>query len=469
MKKAREIPSSSAGLAEADANSLVPVFILPRDEAIVAERMARREALTDARLIGGVQTIFSEVKERGDCAVLAATLQHDGIALQSSRVPESEIQQAIATLPAELLTAIEDARSRIERVNRDLIPCDTIREVEPGIRVGELFRPLDSVALWIPSRKGPLLSTALMLVTAARVAGVPRITVLMPPRADGTADPGTLAVAGLAGADACHVGNGVALIAAATYGTETLARTAGVFGPGPGGIAVAMAMAGMFGVKTVVGIGPTDCAVLADDSADARLVAWDLASEAEHGPDSASLLATASEGFARAVAAELSSIIAGTEAARRDNLLRVFGKDGRGMLVVSPDFTAACALAAKFAPEHLSIVCRPELRAAALASAVASEVLLGAYSPFSAANYAIGITAVLPTNGAARSLSGITARDMIRTTTLGQLDAAALARLTPTIGALARYEGLPCHAAAAEARRSQLARGRCGDERTMGI
>ncbi len=466
MKKSRKITSSRADFAEPEANPLIPVFSIPRDQAIVAERMARREALTDARLIEGVQSAFSKVRADGDRAVLAATVEHDGVALHSSRVPESEIERALATLPAELLTAVEDARARIDRVNRDLLPRDSIREVEPGVRVGELYRPLDSVALWIPCRKGPLLSTALMLVTAARVAGVPRITVLMPPRADGTADPGTLAVARLAGADACYVGNGVALIAAATHGTETLARTAGVFGPGPGGIAVAMAMAGMFGLKTVVGIGPTDCAVLADDSADARLVAWDLASEAEHGPDSASLLVTPSENLARAVAAELTRIIAGTEATRRANLVEVFGEAGRGMLVVSPDFASACVIAAKFAPEHLSIVCRPELRAIALASTVAAEVLLGPYSPFSAANYAIGITAVLPTNGAARSLSGITARDMLRATTLGQLDAAALARLTPTIGALARYEGLPCHAAAAEARRE--ARGRCSDERTMG-
>jgi histidinol dehydrogenase len=208
----------------------------------------------------------------------------------------------------------------------------------------------------------------------------------------------------------------------------------------------------MYGLKTVVGIGPTDCAVLADDSADAQLVAWDLASEAEHGPDSAALLATPSEVFARAVAAELTGIIEGAEPGRRENLRQVFGPAGRGMLVVSPDFEASCQLAARFAPEHLSVVCRPELRTSAISSAVAGELLLGSYTPFAAANYAIGITAVLPTNGAARSLSGITARDMLRTTTLGELDQVALSTLAPTIATLARYEGLPCHAAAAEAR-----------------
>jgi histidinol dehydrogenase len=430
----------------------VPVLTYPRAQATVAERLARRASLIDADLVTRVHALFTQVKEHGDRAVLAATRAHDGVSLTTSHIPEATLQAAIGELPTSLRAAIDVARERIERVNRELVPRDVFREMEPGVRVGELYRPLDSVALWVPCRKGPLLSTALMLVTAARVAGVPRIVVLMPPRADGSTDAATLAAARLAGAHDCYVGNGVALLAAATHGTESLPRVAGVFGPGPGAIAIAMATAGMFGLKTVVGIGPTDCAVLADESAEPRLVAWDLASEAEHGPDSASLLATSSESLARAVATELGAIIDGAPAARRENLCQVFGEAGRGMLVVTPDFSAACALAAIFAPEHLSIACRPERREAALASAVAGEVLLGPYTPFAAANYALGITAVLPTNGAARSISGVTARDMLRTTTVGELDAAALAALTPTIVALARYEGLPCHASAAEAR-----------------
>lgn len=430
----------------------IPVLVCPRDAALVAERMARREALFDAQLVLGVHQLFARVKEQGDRALLAATQLHDGVVLREVRVPEAEILRALAELPSELRAAIEHARARIERVNRDLLPSDVMREMGPGERVGELYRALDSVALWIPCRKGPLLSTALMLVTAARVAGVPRIIALMPPRADGTADPGTLAAVRLAGAQECFVGNGVALIAAATHGTESIPRVAGVFGPGPSGIAVAMATAGMFGRKTVVGIGPTDCAVLADDSADPRLVAWDLASEAEHGPDSASLLATESASFAKRVASELERIIDDAEPSRRQHLRDVFGAAGRGMLVVCPDFAAACALVAQFAPEHLSIVCSAERRAEALAGAVAGEVLIGPFTPFSAANYAIGITAVLPTNGAARAQSGVTARDMLRTTTVGELDAAALAALTPTIETLALYEGLPCHASAARAR-----------------
>jgi histidinol dehydrogenase len=176
------------------------ILELPKDEAIVAERLRRRESLFEPQLLSQVQALFTSVKERGDRAVLDATRTHDGVTLAALSVSSESIDEAVNQLPPELRQAIEVARERIERVNRGLLPTDAIRELEPGVRVGELFRPLDSVALWVPSRKGPLLSTALMLVAAARVASVPRILVLMPPRADGTADPGTLAAARLAGA-----------------------------------------------------------------------------------------------------------------------------------------------------------------------------------------------------------------------------------------------------------------------------
>ena len=436
----------------------VPILFQATEERQIDERLARRESLFDPDLIGSVHALFERVRLTGDRALLEATQEHDGVQLQSSVIPAAVVESAAQALPTELRAAIDVSRARIARVNEHCLTSDRIVEMEPGVRVGELFRPLDSVALWVPCRKGPLLSTALMLTCAARAAGVRRIVLMMPPRADGSADPGTLAAGFLAGATEFQLGNGVALIAAATHGTASVQRVDGVFGPGPGGIAVAMGMAGMYGLKTVVGIGPTDCAVLADDSADARLIAWDLASEAEHGPDSAALLVTPFEPLARAVAAHLSEIIAASPALRRANLERVFGSAGRGMLVVCPNFDAACALTARFAPEHLSIVCRAELRELALSSAVAGEVLIGESTPFAAANYAIGITAVLPTNGAARSISGITARDMRRIMTFAELAPGALELLGPTIQVLADYEGLPNHAAAAKARYPERAK-----------
>ncbi len=432
--------------------SAIPILVQSTQQAQIDQRLARREALIDSRLIASVHALFERVREQGEGALLAATREHDGVVLETSAISAAVVARAVQALSPELRAALDVACARIRRVNEQWLTADHVVDMDPGVRVGELFRPLDSVALWVPCRKGPLLSTALMLTCAARAAGVPRIVLMMPPRADGSADPGTLAAGFLAGATQFLLGNGVALIAAATHGTASLPRVDGVFGPGPGGIAVAMGVAGMYGLKTVVGIGPTDCAVLADDSADARLVAWDLASEAEHGPDSASLLVTPSERLARTVAAHLAEIIAAAKEPQRSNLEHVFGVAGRGMLVVCPDFDGACALAARFAPEHLSIVCRAEQRARALSSALAGEILIGESTPFAAANYAIGITAVLPTNGAARAISGITARDMRRIMTFAELTPCALELLGPTIEVLAEYEGLNTHASAAKAR-----------------
>jgi histidinol dehydrogenase len=282
---------------------------------------------------------------------------------------------------------------------------------------------------------------------------VGRIVVAMPPCADGRPDSGTVAAARLSGAHEFVVGNGVAVIAALALGTESVPEVDGIFGPGPGAIAAAMATAFSYGTRTTLGIGPTDGMVLADETADARLVACDLVTEAEHGPDSVTVLVTTSQPLAERVAAEVAQLVGEAPEPRRGYLEHVFGPDGMGCLVVAPDLDAACAAVNDFAPEHLIVACDEAPAEQALERIEhAGEILLGQHTPFSAANYAIGITAVLPTNGFARRFSGVTCRDMLKCSTLGSLSPEALAELAPTIAALAAHEGLPCHGAAARAR-----------------
>jgi histidinol dehydrogenase len=317
--------------------------------------------------------------------------------------------------------------------------------------VGERFTPLPSVGVYAPARKGPLVSTVLMLAGAARVAGVPRIAVASPPVPGGGWDRTTFAAARLAGADEFYVGNGVAIIAAFTFGTESIAPVDGVFGPGPPGIAAAMGLAGSFGRRAVVGIGPTDCMVMADASADPSKLALDLMSEAEHGPDSSAMLITTSGALAEQVRSLLEKRLPEAVPARRAHLAHVFGELGLGALVVVTSWDEGLALATEFAPEHLMLV-GPEPERLAKRIASAGELLLGEDCPFAAANYAIGITAVLPTNGSARRISGVTARDMVRMTTTARLERTALDELTPTIAALAHSEGLWCHAIAVAGR-----------------
>jgi histidinol dehydrogenase len=207
-------------------------------------------------------------------------------------------------------------------------------------------------------------------------------------------------------------------------------------------------------------MGPTDCLVLADESAEPDLVAWDLVNEAEHGPDSAAILVTTSDVLAKGAARAVARIVTEAPSERRAYLERGFGTDGRCALVCASDWDSACAFADEFAPEHMLVLASPEREQRALdAVPNAGEILLGPFTPFSAANYAIGVTAVLPTNGYARSMSGVTCRDMMRSTMIAHTTRDALAALAPVIDAFADAEGLPMHARAARARLSALRAG----------
>lgn len=207
----------------------------------------------------------------------------------------------------------------------------------------------------------------------------------------------------------------------------------------------------MRGKRSAPGIGPSDCAVLADESADPALAARDLANEAEHGPDSSAVLVTTSAALAERTAESLRRIIAESE--RRGYLEAVFGPSGRGAIVIASDLDRACAFLNDYAPEHLMIVCEPETEREALKRIRhAGEILLGPDTPFSAANYGIGITAVLPTNRFARAYSGVTARDMMKVSTIGRLNEDALRGIAPVIREFARCEGLSAHQAAADIR-----------------
>ena len=399
-----------------------------------------------------ITAIFKNVELSGDAAVKDATERFDRIKIDEVRVSDKYLSRCVNDLSPQFRKAVEKATKNIREVNEILMPDPSwSKEIRPGTVIGEKITPLGSVGLYIPARKGPLIcSTALMLVTAAKVAGVGNIIVGMPPQENGRANPSTAAAAHIAGADRIVTGNGVAVLAGMTVGTESIPECAGIFGPGPAGIAAAMSVAFSYGKKTVVGIGPTDCAVIADDSADPGWIACNLMCEAEHGPDSSVLLAATSEELAENVAKEIIDRIPRIEEKRRSILLQVFGKNGMGAIAVVPDINRACKIIDEYAPEHLMVACSENTQGKILSGIHNSgEILLGHNTPFSAANYAIGITAVLPTNGFAKAFSGITCKDMIKTSTIGILSEEALKEQKDTIDTFAEHEGLPCHQEAA--------------------
>jgi histidinol dehydrogenase len=274
--------------------------------------------------------------------------------------------------------------------------------------------------------------------------------VLVPPSAgEGIGvDPAVLVVAEELGLRDVFRVNGPAGIAACAFGTETFPRVSRIVGPGSPAVTAAQIQVQAFGCSTVMLFGPSESMVIADDGADPVLLAADLLNEAEHGSDSAALLVTASESLVTAVDGEIERQLGSLPEWRRRFAADAISDLGGAILV--DDLDEACAFASEYAPEHLQLQTRdPEALLAKIEHA--GEILLGP-TPFSAANYVIGVPATLPTGGYARVSSGVTARTFVKTSSVGRVTPEALARLGPAIVALAEYEQFPAHAQAIRAR-----------------
>lgn len=431
------------------------IYRYPSEKSLLWSRIEKHYKLFDRSLIADCQDIFTAVEKEGDNAIYEATEKYDNATVESLKVDEKYIEQCVNTLSPELRKVIEEVIENISQVNEILKPEEFWqKEVRPGTVIGEKCTPLSSVGLWVPARKGPLVSTALILTVAAKVAGVKRIVVGMAPKQNGKGDTATIAAAKLAGADEFLVGNGVGIIGGFSVGTKSVPEVDGIFGPGPNAIAAAMSVAFSYGKRTVVGIGPTEGAIIADDSADARTIAYDMISESEHGPDSSFLLATHSEALALAVTEELKKIIDSVEQPRKNNLISVFGSQGFGAIVITESLESSIEVINEYAPEHLMIWCNSTNEEKTLKGIQnTGEILIGPHTTFSAANYLIGITAVLPTNGFSKRFSGITCKDMLKFSSFGKLTEEVIQNMYPGIKTLGEYEGLPCHVKAVEIRK----------------
>ncbi|MBB6022190.1 histidinol dehydrogenase [Paenibacillus sp. JGP012] len=429
------------------------IFKVPEQNELLTERFKTHKTLFNRDVLNGVLSIFDEVADKGDEAIRSLTMKYDEVDLDGLILSNAYVEEYVSSLSPSLCSAIEQAIKNVQDANVAMFPKTWEKQIRPGTIIGENVLPLDSVGIWIPARKGPLISTAVMLVVAAKTAGVKKIIVGMPPLKNGLGDQGTVAAAKLAGADQFVIGNGVSIIAGFAQGTGSIPEVDGIYGPGPGGIAAAMSVAMTYGKKSVLGIGPTECVIFADETADPFKIACDLINEGEHGPDSSSIFVTTSTILAHQVEALLWNCIDEVEEKRRQYLLNVFGSNGKGAIVIASNIEEAFEFVNWFAPEHLMIVCDKETENLALTRINnAGEILIGEYTPFSAANYGIGITAVLPTNHFARAFSGVTSKDMVKYSTIGRLSKDALQDIYPIIKEMGNYEQLPCHVKAADVR-----------------
>lgn len=401
----------------------------------------------DPELRASVLEILEDVRDNGDAGLLRALAKFDKVEVDAEgiRVPREEFAAARAEIGEEMLSAIRESIAFVRRYNERMIAedADWSFETAPGVVVGERTSPIESVGLFVPAGKGSFPSVLVQLGTPAVVAGVPRIAVVTPPvpGSGGKVDPAILVVADELGITDVFRVNGPAGIGALAFGTETVPAVRKVVGPGSPPVAVAQIEVQRFGVVSNMLLGPSESLILADDSADPRLLAADLLNEAEHGPDSSSVLVTTSSKLLAAVQVELADQLAQLPAPR-DEYARLALHNGGAVLVDSIEEGAEVANA--YAPEHMQLVARDEEYVLGLI-VDAAEILVGQYTTVSMANFALGCPAALPTSGYAKVSSGITAHTFRKKRAVAKASPEGLRALAPTVLAFTAHEGFPAH------------------------
>jgi histidinol dehydrogenase len=404
-------------------------------------RLPRPAAQTEPP-IDEVRALLAEVREHGDEALRAFAARFDGVQLDDLRVPPAEVAAALDAIPADLREALEVAHDNIAAYH-GAQRGDEVVHHNGALEIRELVRHVDRVGCYVPSALAPLVSTALMTLVPAKVAGVPEVVLVSPARPDGRVPAGILAAAALAGADEVYRIGGPAAIGALAYGTESIRPVDVIVGPGSARVAQAkreVAGSGLVGVPSSFA-GPSEVVVVADASTTPALAAIDVMLQAEHGPDGLAWLVTWDEAVADAVAAEVARLV--PESPRREHLEATLAEGGYA--VVCDDPAQALAVSNAIAPEHLELLVDD---AAELLPLVrhAGAVFCGPLAPASVGDYLAGPNHVLPTYGSARFSGALRVDDFRKHVHVVTVDDKGLAQVAPHVIALAEYEGLPAHA-----------------------
>jgi histidinol dehydrogenase len=408
----------------------------------------KREAAEDVEKV--VRGIVSDVAARGDKALIELTAKFDRIDLAKAglRVAAAEIDHAQKGCPKETLEALIIARDRIETYHRRQKPSDD-RFVDPlGVEMGAKWTAIEAVGLYVPGGTAAYPSSVLMNAVPAKVAGVPRLAMVVP-APDGKLNPLVLAAAKLAGVDEVYRIGGAQAVAALAYGTESIAPVAKIVGPGNAYVAAAKRLVfGKVGIDMIA--GPSEVLILADRTANADWIAADLLAQAEHDASAQSILITDDTGLAsrveKAVESQLKTLSRADIAAAS---WKVFGA-----IIVVPKLADAIRLVDDLAPEHLEIVVAD---AAPLVAGIrnAGAIFIGAYTPEALGDYVAGSNHVLPTARSARFSSGLGVLDFMKRTSLLKCGAEQLRALGPVAIALGEAEGLGAHARSVAIRLNQ--------------
>ncbi|MFM2024677.1 MAG: hypothetical protein RLZZ56_690 [Actinomycetota bacterium] len=414
-------------------------------------RLLPRASLSIESAIDQIRPLLLDVRENGAQALIAATQKFDGFDPSPIRVPQAELDAALAAISPKLEAALLESISRVRKVSEANLPKTVTVELSSGGKVHQRWQPVDSVGLYVPGGKAVYPSSVVMNVVPAQVAGVPRLVIATPGQAafGGRPHPTVLAAAAMLGVTEVYNVGGPAAIAALAFGVQEIDLNPVSLITGPGNIYVTAAKRALRGI---VGIdseaGTTEILVVADQHANPEFVAADLLSQAEHDESAASVLVTNSAEFADLVLQALESRVKQTSHSDR---ARTALAGQQSAIVLVSDMGAAVAFANHYATEHLELqVSNPEELLAQISNAGA--IFLGGFSPVSLGDYMAGSNHVLPVNQQSKFGAGLSVHTFLRAQHVVDYDKTALFATFDLIDALANEEGLPAHFEAIKAR-----------------
>jgi histidinol dehydrogenase len=399
----------------------------------------KRPAIDTTSLEATVQSVLTDIKSNGQSAVNKYTLQFDKVTISNVLVSDSEFIEAEKQISKELKEAIQLAKSNIETFHSAQKEEVKIIETMPGVKCWRKSIAIQKVGLYIPGGTAPLFSTILMLGVPAKLAGCGEIILCTPPNSNGNVNPAILYAAQLIGITKVFKVGGVQAIGAMAYGTEIIPQVYKIFGPGNQYVTCAKQLVNKQGVAIDMPAGPSEVAVLVDDTCVPEFVAADLLSQAEHGSDSQVILVSTNEDAIQNIQTELKKQLA---LLPRKELASKALENSKAILVKTN--TEAIDLLNEYAPEHLIIACENDEQ---LAEQVvnAGSVFLGNYSCESAGDYASGTNHTLPTNGYAKAYSGVSLDSFVKKITYQKLSKEGINTIGPAIELMAEAEGLEAH------------------------
>lgn len=415
------------------------------DDVKKEEIFARNDAQQDVS--GKVREIIADVVARGDAAVKEYTAKFDGADLDTLQVSEQEMDEAFAVVEPSFIDILKRAERNITRFHEKQVRASFIINDEDGVVMGQKVLPIEKVGIYVPAGTAPLSSTVLMDAIPARIAGCSEIVMVTPPGRDGKINPAMLAAAKIAGVSKIFKMGGAQAVAALAYGTESVPKVDKIVGPGNAFVAEAKRQ--VFGRVAIDMIaGPSEILIVSDGKTDAKCLAADMLSQAEHDRNASAVLVTDSMDTAKAVQQELERQL---ETLPRKDIARV-SIDNNGKIIVTDDLYAAVDVSNEIAPEHLELCVDDPF---ALLSRVknAGSVFMGRNCPEALGDYMAGPNHTLPTSGTAKFSSPLSVDDFVKKTQYIYFTADALNLLADDVAAFARMEQLEAHARSAESRK----------------